>query len=83
MASHLGSANAVLIKQNGYGHSSLVQKSTCTGNIIRQYFENGSVSAEPTELALLWLTDAQLPEGNDTECEIDADVVLFPEYTVA
>ncbi|KAL1676990.1 hypothetical protein EV122DRAFT_291452 [Schizophyllum commune] len=60
-----------------------MQKSTCTGNIIRQYFENGSVSAEPTELALLWLTDAQLPEGNDTECEIDADVVLFPEYTVA
>ncbi|KAL1701835.1 hypothetical protein EV121DRAFT_282376 [Schizophyllum commune] len=60
-----------------------MQKSTCTGNLIRQYFENGSVSAEPTELALLWLTDAQLPEGNNTECEIDADVVLFPEYTVA
>ncbi|KAL1660786.1 TAP-like protein-domain-containing protein [Schizophyllum commune] len=66
LASQLGSANAVLVKQNGYGHSSLVQKSTCTGNIIRQYFENGS-----------------LPEGNNTECEIDADVVLFPEYTVA
>ncbi|KAL1747547.1 TAP-like protein-domain-containing protein [Schizophyllum fasciatum] len=61
MAELIGES-AVLVKQNGYGHSSMAEKSTCIVNVIKQYFENGT-----------------LPEDNNTLCEIDDDVVLFPD----
>ncbi|KAL1718946.1 TAP-like protein-domain-containing protein [Schizophyllum commune] len=64
MAYLLGDS-AVLLKQDGFGHSSLAEKSSCTVNIINEYFTNGT-----------------LPKGNDTECEVDDSVVLFPNSTV-
>ncbi|KAL1759042.1 Alpha/Beta hydrolase protein [Schizophyllum commune] len=64
MADLLGDS-AVLLKQDGFGHSSLAEKSTCTINIIKKYFKDGS-----------------LPSGDDTQCEIDDSVVLFPDSDV-
>ncbi|KAI4518937.1 hypothetical protein K525DRAFT_287718 [Schizophyllum commune Loenen D] len=64
MADLLGDS-AVLLKQDGFGHSSLAEKSSCSVNIINEYFTNGT-----------------LPKGNDTECEIDNSVILFPKSTV-
>uniref|UniRef100_D8Q7J3 Peptidase S33 tripeptidyl aminopeptidase-like C-terminal domain-containing protein n=1 Tax=Schizophyllum commune (strain H4-8 / FGSC 9210) TaxID=578458 RepID=D8Q7J3_SCHCM len=61
VASILGD-KAVLVTQNGFGHTSLAEKSTCTINAIKQYFADGS-----------------LPTGDDTQCEIDDDVVIFPK----
>ncbi|KAL1761686.1 TAP-like protein-domain-containing protein [Schizophyllum commune] len=60
MADLLGES-AVLIRQDGFGHASVAEKSTCTANVVGKYFEDGS-----------------LPEDNDTVCEIDDSVVLFP-----
>ncbi|KAI4521149.1 hypothetical protein K525DRAFT_201962 [Schizophyllum commune Loenen D] len=60
MADLLGDS-AVLIRQDGFGHASVAEKSTCTANVVGKYFEDGS-----------------LPEDNDTVCEIDDSVVLFP-----
>lgn len=42
VAGFLGDS-AVLVEQDGLGHSSLVQKSTCTQNIITNFFVNGVV----------------------------------------
>ncbi|KAL1757021.1 Alpha/Beta hydrolase protein [Schizophyllum commune] len=64
MANLLGDS-AVLVKQDGLGHTSLAEKSSCTIDIIHKYFTTGS-----------------LPEGDDTQCEIDDSVVLFPNSTV-
>ncbi|KAI5823647.1 hypothetical protein K523DRAFT_421331 [Schizophyllum commune Tattone D] len=57
--------SAVLVKQDGFGHTSLGEMSSCTYGLINTYLTNGS-----------------LPENNDTLCEIDADVVLFPNSPV-
>ncbi|KAL1757025.1 Alpha/Beta hydrolase protein [Schizophyllum commune] len=57
--------SAVLVKQDGFGHTSLGEMSSCTYGLINTYLTNGS-----------------LPENNDTICEIDADVVLFPNSSV-
>ncbi|TRM59951.1 TAP-like protein-domain-containing protein [Schizophyllum amplum] len=65
MADLLGDS-AVLLQQNGYGHVSLAEPSTCTVDVINRYFEDGT-----------------LPEGDDTICPIDDDVVLFPNSTVS
>ena len=43
MADLLGDS-AVLLKQDGFGHSSLAEGSSCTVNIINEYFTNGTVS---------------------------------------
>ena len=40
VAGYLGDS-AVLVEQDGFGHSSLAQKSTCTQNIITSFFVNG------------------------------------------
>ena len=45
MADLLGDS-AVLLKQDGFGHSSLAEKSSCTVNIINEYFTNGTVSTK-------------------------------------
>ncbi|KAL1674267.1 TAP-like protein-domain-containing protein [Schizophyllum commune] len=42
MAEILGD-KAVLVTQNGFGHTSLAEKSTCTINAIKQYFADGSL----------------------------------------
>ncbi|KAL1721578.1 TAP-like protein-domain-containing protein [Schizophyllum commune] len=42
VASMLGD-KAVLVTQNGFGHTSLAEKSTCTINAIRQYLTDGSL----------------------------------------
>ncbi|KAL1705560.1 TAP-like protein-domain-containing protein [Schizophyllum commune] len=42
VASILGD-KAVLVTQNGFGHTSLAEKSTCTINAIKQYFADGSL----------------------------------------
>lgn len=34
--------NAILVEQDGYGHLSLAQKSSCTQNIISNFFINGA-----------------------------------------
>ncbi|KAL1685456.1 Alpha/Beta hydrolase protein [Schizophyllum commune] len=57
--------SAVLVKQDGFGHTSLGEMSSCTYGLINTYLTNGS-----------------LPENNDTVCEIDADVDLFPNSPV-
>ena len=79
MASILGD-EAVLVTQNGFGHTSLAEKSTCTINAIKQYFADGSVCLPVMTLLLLKLAQRriQLPTGNGTQCEIDDDVVIFP-----
>lgn len=64
MADLLGDS-AVLLKQDGFGHSSLAEKSSCTIKIINNLFKDGS-----------------LPKGDDTQCEIDNSVVLFPKSNV-
>ncbi|KAL1709294.1 Alpha/Beta hydrolase protein [Schizophyllum commune] len=64
MADLLGDS-AVLIKQNGFGHASLAEKSSCTIGLVSRYFQEG-----------------KLPTGDDTVCEIDSDVVLFPNSDV-
>ncbi|KAL1675321.1 Alpha/Beta hydrolase protein [Schizophyllum commune] len=64
MADLLGDC-AVLIKQNGFGHASLAEKSSCTIGVVSRYFQEG-----------------ELPTGDDTVCEIDNDVVLFPNSDV-
>ena len=40
VAGYLGDS-ATLVEQDGFGHSSLAQKSTCTQNIITNFFING------------------------------------------
>ncbi|KAI4519163.1 alpha/beta-hydrolase [Schizophyllum commune Loenen D] len=60
MADLLGDS-AVLVRQDGLGHTSLAEQSSCTIGIINKYFTEGS-----------------LPEGDDTVCEIDDSVVIFP-----
>ncbi|KAL1667971.1 Alpha/Beta hydrolase protein [Schizophyllum commune] len=64
MADLLGDS-AVLVRQNGFGHASLAEKSSCTIGVVGRYFQNG-----------------ELPIGDDTVCEIDDDVVLFPNSDV-
>ena len=69
---------AVLVTQNGYGHTSLAEKSTCTLNTIKQYFIDGSVCLLIMTLLLkLAQRRIKLPSGNATQCEIDDDVVIF------
>ena len=36
--------NAILIEQNGLGHTSLAQTSDCTQSAVLDYFVNGTVS---------------------------------------
>ncbi|KAL1757020.1 Alpha/Beta hydrolase protein [Schizophyllum commune] len=57
--------SAVLVRQDGFGHTSLAEQSSCTIGIINKYFTEGST-----------------PEGDDTVCEIDDSVVLFPNSNV-
>ncbi|TRM59956.1 Alpha/Beta hydrolase protein [Schizophyllum amplum] len=64
MAELLGDS-AVLLEQDGFGHTSIAEKSSCTSDIFKKYFEDGS-----------------LPEGDNTHCEIDDSVILFPNSTV-
>ncbi|KAL1692195.1 Alpha/Beta hydrolase protein [Schizophyllum commune] len=64
MADLLGDS-AVLVRQNGFGHASLAEKSSCTIGVVSRYFQIG-----------------ELPAGDDTVCEIDDDVVLFPNSDV-
>ncbi|KAL1733011.1 Alpha/Beta hydrolase protein [Schizophyllum commune] len=71
MANLVGDS-AVLVRQNGFGHASLAEKSSCTIGVVSRYFQNG----EATNSA------PQLPTGDDTVCEIDDDVVLFPNSNV-
>ena len=40
VAGYLGNS-ATLVEQDGFGHSSLAQKSSCTQNIITNFFVNG------------------------------------------
>ncbi|KAL1674268.1 Alpha/Beta hydrolase protein [Schizophyllum commune] len=60
MADLLGDS-AILVRQDGFGHTSLAEQSSCTIGIINKYFTEGSI-----------------PENDDTVCEIDDSVVLFP-----
>ncbi|KAI5885023.1 alpha/beta-hydrolase [Schizophyllum commune H4-8] len=64
MADLLGDS-AVLVRQNGFGHASLAEKSSCTIGVVSRYFQDG-----------------ELPTGDDTVCEIDDSVVLFPDSDV-
>uniref|UniRef100_D8QKA5 Peptidase S33 tripeptidyl aminopeptidase-like C-terminal domain-containing protein n=1 Tax=Schizophyllum commune (strain H4-8 / FGSC 9210) TaxID=578458 RepID=D8QKA5_SCHCM len=64
MADLLGDS-AVLVRQNGFGHASLAEKSSCTIGVVSRYFQDG-----------------ELPTGDDTVCEIDDSVVLFPDSGV-
>ncbi|KAL1742724.1 Alpha/Beta hydrolase protein [Schizophyllum fasciatum] len=57
--------SAVLVKQDGLGHTTLAEKSSCIVDIVNKYF-----------------TDGSLPEGDDTQCEIDDSVILFPNSSV-
>ena len=54
MADFLGDS-AVLIKQNGFGHASLAEKSSCTIGVVSRYFQEGEVSGvAPCCLSLCW-----------------------------
>ncbi|KAJ3014441.1 hypothetical protein NUW54_g1306 [Trametes sanguinea] len=37
---------AALVKQNGFGHTSIYQHSTCTANIIQAYLANGTLPSD-------------------------------------
>ena len=43
MADLLGDS-AVLVRQNGFGHASLAEKSSCTIGVVSKYFQNGEAS---------------------------------------
>ncbi|QRV97907.1 Abhydrolase domain-containing protein [Ceratobasidium sp. AG-Ba] len=47
VASWYRSANAALVKQEGYGHTSFAMESDCTSSIIRNYLVNGLLPKSP------------------------------------
>ncbi|KAI0355780.1 alpha/beta-hydrolase [Trametes cingulata] len=56
---------AALVRQNGFGHTSIYQQSSCTSKVIQDYLAGGNVSSQPSWQKL-------------TVCEIDDSVELFP-----
>lgn len=63
MAEVLGD-QAALVKQNGFGHTSIYQSSACVTDIITAYFKDGTLPSGTS--------------SNPTVCAIDDDVEVFP-----
>ncbi|KAI1785748.1 alpha/beta-hydrolase [Ganoderma leucocontextum] len=63
MAEVLGD-QAALVKQNGFGHTSIYQSSACVADIIKAYLNDGTLPPGTS--------------SNPTVCAIDDDVELFP-----
>ncbi|KAM5533232.1 hypothetical protein V8D89_013097 [Ganoderma adspersum] len=63
MAEVLGD-QAALVKQNGFGHTTIYQSSACVTDIITAYFNDGTLPSGTS--------------SNPTVCAIDDDVELFP-----
>ncbi|KAF8335939.1 uncharacterized protein EI90DRAFT_3014525 [Cantharellus anzutake] len=76
VADLLTQANAVIVKQSEFGHTSLAEHSDCTFHVIHDYFANGSL---PVDESLCGTNQVLFPGSPVTKLSLEFGGSLNPE----
>lgn len=76
--------SATLVEQDGYGHLSIAQKSTCTRNIISKFFINGVRPEGDDTICAIDPDDTELfPSNGAKASDIRSAIFVLLAYLVA